>query len=428
MIDMHIRPKDNIAFLRTDTKNFDVEKIKADFPILSQKINGHSLVYLDNAATSQKPQAVIDAIERFYREDNSNIHRGLHTLAERATAAYEKSRSRIAGFIGNVSREEVVFTSGTTASINLISFAWGDKNIKAGDEIVITEMEHHANLVPWVMLAQRQDAVLKRIPVTTDGRLDLSKLNDIITDHTKIVALSHMSNVLGTINPVAEIAELAHKKGAIVVCDGAQAAPHMPVDVRELGIDFYAFSAHKMLGPTGVGILYGRSELLEQMPPFMTGGEMIREVYFDKVTWNEIPHKFEPGTPHIAGAIVLDTAIDYLEQLGMENIRRHEIGLTAYAIDKLSAIDGIEIQGPLDANIRGSAISFTDPNIHPHDISTFLDSKGIAIRAGHHCAQPLMRALGKVATARASFYIYNNEDDVDALVDAIKEMRKYFGV
>ena len=424
---MHTRSRNLSAIIEAE-QSFDVEKIKADFPILSQKVNGHRLVYLDNAASSQKPQAVIDAIAKYYQEDNANIHRGLHTLAERATSAYEHSRSRIAQFIGGVEREEVVLTSGTTAGINLLSYSLGEQIIKAGDEILITEMEHHANLVPWVMLAKRKNALLKRIPLTKDGRLDLSKLNDLIITKTKIVAISHMSNVLGTINPVAEIAEAAHKRGAVVIVDGAQAAPHMPVNVRELGVDFYAFSAHKMLGPTGLGILYGKQELLENLPPFMTGGEMIREVYFDKITWNEIPHKFEAGTPPIAGAIAFETAIDYLEQVGMENIRQHEIELAGYAIDKLSQIDRLEIQGPHDAQIRGSAISFTDPNIHPHDISTFLDSKGIAIRAGHHCAQPLMRTLGKVATARASFYFYNDTDDVDALVDALIEMRKYFGV
>ena len=424
---MHTNPKNRTAVFEV-AANFDVNKIRADFPILSQKINGHRLVYLDNAASSQKPQAVIDAIAKYYQEDNANIHRGLHTLAERATAAYENSRSRIAKFIGGANREEVIFTSGTTAGINLLSYSLGEQIIKAGDEILITEMEHHANLVPWVMLAKRKNAVLKRIPITKDGRLDLTKLNELITSQTKIVSLAHMSNVLGTINPIAEIAEAAHKKGAVVIADGAQAAPHMGVNVRELDVDFYVFSAHKMLGPTGLGILYGRQELLETLPPFITGGEMIREVYFDKVTWNELPHKFEAGTPPIAEAITFETSIDYLEQIGMENFRQHEIELTEYAIEKLSQIDRMEIQGPLDAQIRGSAISFTDKNIHPHDISTFLDSRGIAIRAGHHCAQPLMRALGKVATARASFYIYNDTDDVDALVDALDDMRKYFGV
>lgn len=425
---MHTRPKEEIAVVDTKLSGIDVTKIKADFPILSQQINDHRLVYLDNAASSQKPKSVIDAIDKFYQTDNANIHRGLHTLAERATSAYEKSRARVAKFIGGVKPSEIIFTSGTTQSINMLALSWGDKFVNEGDEIVITEMEHHANLVPWVLLSQRKNAVLKRIPLTPDGQLDLSGINNIITSKTKIVALSHMSNVLGTINPVAEIAKLAHKHGAIVIADGAQSTPHMPVNVKELDVDFYTFSAHKMLGPTGVGVLYGKYELLEQLPPLLTGGEMIREVHFDKVTWNEIPHRFEAGTPNIAGAITFENAIDYLENIGMQNIRQHEIELTEYAIEKLSAINGLEIQGPLDSTIRGSAISFTDPDVHPHDISTFLDSQGIAIRAGHHCAQPLMRALGKVATARASFYIYNDQADVDALVEALKEMRKYFRV
>ncbi|MCH8026649.1 MAG: cysteine desulfurase [candidate division Zixibacteria bacterium] len=402
--------------------------IKADFPVLSQDINGHKLVYLDNAASSQKPQTVIDELSRFYSEDNANIHRGLHTLAERSTNAYESTRKRVAKFIGCQNPEEVILNSGTTAAINLIAYSWGEEHINEGDEIVITEMEHHANLIPWVILAKRKKAVLKRIPITSDGRLNLDSIEKIITDKTKIVALSHMSNVLGTINPVSEIAEIAHKHGAVVVADGAQAVPHMPVNVTELGVDFYTFSAHKMLGPTGVGVLWGKKELLEKMQPFMTGGEMIREVHFDKVTWANIPHRFEPGTPNIAGVIGFAAAIDYLEKIGMDKIRQHEIEITQYALEKLSKINKLEIQGPTDPQIRGAAISFTDSDIHPHDISTFLDSKGIAIRAGHHCAQPLLRILGKVATARASFYIYNDEADVDRLVEAIIEMKKYFGV
>ncbi|HEX2896478.1 MAG TPA: cysteine desulfurase [candidate division Zixibacteria bacterium] len=424
---MQTKPKNNDTAV-LEKQSFDVSSIKVDFPIFGQEINGHRLVYLDSAASSQKPRAVINAIDRFYSTDNANIHRGLHALAERATSAYEHSRSKVAKFLGGVSREEIIFTSGTTAGINLLSYSLGEQVIKDSDEILITEMEHHANLVPWVMLAKRKNAVLKRIPLTKDGRLDLTKVSGLLSNRTKIVALTHMSNVLGTINPVADIADAAHKKGALVVVDGAQAAPHMPVNVKDLGVDFYAFSAHKMLGPTGVGILYGRRELLETLPPFMTGGEMIREVHFDKVTWNEVPHKFEAGTPHIAGAITFETAIDYLEQIGMENIRQHEIELTEYAIENLLKVDGLEIQGPLDSSIRGSAISFTVPDIHPHDISTFLDSKGIAIRAGHHCAQPLMRALGKIATARASFYLYNDESDVDALVEALTEIKKYFRI
>lgn len=424
---MHTKPKNGAPAINY-LQSIDFNSIRADFPILSQEINGHRLVYLDSAATSQKPQTVIEAIDKYYSNDNANIHRGLHTLAERATLAYEQSRSRVAKFIGGVESEEIVFTGGTTAGINLLSYSLGEQIIKPGDEILITEMEHHANLVPWVMLAKRKNALLKRIPILSDGLLDLNNLGELLTKKTRIVALAHMSNVLGTINPVSEIAEIAHKRGAIVVIDGAQAAPHMAVNMRELGADFYAFSAHKMLGATGVGVLYGRRELLEALPPFMTGGEMIREVFFDNVTWNEIPHKFEAGTPNIAGAITFAAALDYLEKIGMAHIRRHEIELTGYAIDKLLQVDGVEIQGPLDAAIRGSAVSFTVANLHPHDISTFLDSRGIAIRAGHHCAQPLLRALGKVATARASFYIYNGNDDVDALVDGLRKMKKYFGI
>ncbi|HUV31466.1 MAG TPA: cysteine desulfurase [Acidobacteriota bacterium] len=419
----------NRPFTVSDRRaGLDVEKIKADFPILDQQVNGHRLIYLDNAATSQKPRAVINAVIEYYRKSNANIHRGLHTLAERATNSYEHTRAHTAGFIGGVRPEEVVFTRGTTESINLVSYSWGDKHVGEGDEIVITEMEHHSNMVPWFMLAKRRKAVLKRIPITVCGHLNLSDIDTIITPRTKVVAVAHMSNVLGTINAVSDIAAAAHARGAVVVADGAQAAAQMPVDVKELGADFYAFSSHKMLGPTGVGVLWGRRDLLDDMTPFNFGGEMIREVRFDRVTWNDLPHKFEAGTPDIAGVIAFDAALTYLEEIGMEHVREHEIQLTRYAIERLSAIKGVEIQGPQDFANRGGAISFTDANIHPHDISTFLDSKGIAIRAGHHCAQPLMRTLGKVATARASLYIYNDEADIDALCEALLEMRRYFGV
>lgn len=404
------------------------ENIKADFPILNQSVNGHPLVYLDNAATTQKPRVVINALIEYYRKMNANIHRGLHSLAEQATNAYENTREHVARFIGGVDPHEIIFTRGTTESINLLAYSWGDSNIKEGDEIVITEMEHHANLVPWVILAQKKKAILKQIPITFCGHLDLSNINDLITSRTKLLAITHMSNVLGTINPLAELAELAHKQGALVLGDGAQAVPHLPVNVKDLGVDFYAFSAHKMLGPTGVGVLYGRRDLLEDMPPFNMGGEMIREVRFDRITWADLPHKFEGGTPNIADVIAFDTALTYLEELGMDNVRQHEINLTRYAIEHLSRLKGIEIQGPQEYHQRGGTISFTDSDIHPHDISTFLDTKGIAIRAGHHCAQPLMRILGKVATARASLYIYNEPNDIDILVEALKEMRRYFGL
>lgn len=406
----------------------DVAAIKADFPVLDQKVNGYPLVYLDSAASSQKPREVINSLLEHYRHNHSNIHRGLHTLADRSTTAYEKTRTHVARFIGGVQPEEIIFTAGATEALNLLAYSWGDLNVHEGDEIVITEMEHHANIVPWYQLAQRKKAVIKPLPITVCGHLDLSNVDSIITPRTKIVALCHMSNVLGTINPVAEIVELARKNDAIVVVDGAQSMPHTPVDVRALGADFYVFSSHKMLGPTGVGVLYGRRELLEEMPPFNTGGEMIREVRFDKVTWNELPHKFEAGTPNIAGVIAFDAALTYLEKLGMHNVHHHEMQLTRYAFERLGELPGLEIQGPRVVEDRGGAISFTDPVIHPHDIGTFLDSRGVAVRAGHHCAQPLMRAMGKVATARASFYIYNDKSDIDVLVESLKEMRKYFGV
>jgi len=406
----------------------DVAAIRADFPILHQKVNGHPLVYLDSAASSQKPREVINALLEHYRYNHSNIHRGIHTLAERSTEAYEKTRVHVARFIGGVQPEEIIFTAGTTESLNLLAYSWGDINVHEGDEIVVTEMEHHANIVPWYQLARRRKAILKTIPITVCGHLDLSHLDSIITPRTKVVALCHMSNVLGTINPVAEIAEAARKKGAVVVADGAQSAPHTAINVRDLGVDFFAFSSHKMLGPTGVGVLYGRRELMEEMTPFNTGGEMIREVRFDRITWNELPYKFEAGTPNIAGVIAFDAALTYLEKLGMPNVHHHEMELTRYCFERMSELEGLEIQGPQVVEQRGGAISFTDPVIHPHDIGTFLDSRGIAVRAGHHCAQPLMRVMGKVATARASFYVYNTKSEIDVLVDSLKEMRKYFGV
>jgi len=406
----------------------NVDLIKADFPILEEKVNGHRLVYLDSAASSQKPREVVHALSQYYRHMHSNIHRGLHTLAERATVAYEKSRRHVADFVGGVQPEEIIFTSGTTEAINLVARTWGEQNINEGDEIVITEMEHHANFVPWFILAQRKKAIIKKLPITVCGHLDLSDINSIIGPRTKLVAITHMSNVLGTINPIQEVAALAKKRGAVVMGDGAQAAPHLAVNVRDLGVDFYAFSAHKMLGPTGLGILYGRRELLEAMPPYKYGGEMISKVSFDEVTFAELPHKFEAGTPNIADVVTFDAALMYLERIGMENVRRHEMELTGYTIERLNSLNGLEIQGPQEVQQRGGAISFTDPNIHPHDISTFLDSRGIAIRAGHHCAQPLLRAMGKVATARASLYIYNDRSDIDTLVEALLEMRKYFGV
>jgi len=406
----------------------DVQRIKVDFPILSRQINGHQLVYLDSAATTQKPRIVIDAIGEYYRKHNANIYRGLHTLSEEATERFEKTREHVAKFIGGVSIEEVIFTRGATEAINLVAYTWGEQNIKAGDEIVLTQMEHHANLVPWVMLAKKKNAVIKVIPVTSGGYLDLSSLDKIITRKTKLVAVTEVSNVLGTINPVKEIVRKAHARGAVAIVDGSQAAPHMAVNVKNIDADFYVFSAHKMLGPTGVGVLYGKRKLLEEMPPFNMGGEMIREVTFDNITWNDLPLKFEAGTPDIAGVIAFDTALTYLDHLGMDAIRNHERQLTNYALTRLGALKGLTIHGPKKAADRGGVISFADEHVHPHDISTFLDSKGIAIRAGHHCAQPLVKFLGHVATARASLYIYNDEDDIDALYDALVEMRRFFKV
>jgi len=412
----------------TRSLGLNTEKIKTDFPILQEKVNGKRLVYLDSAATSQKPQIVIDALTDYYRLTNANIHRGLHTLAEHATEAYEKTRTHVAAFLGGVDTSEIIFTSGTTHSINTVADAWGREHIAEGDEIVVTEMEHHANFVPWLMLAQRQKAELKTIPITVCGHLDLSHLDSIITEKTKIVAVTHMSNVLGTINPLDDIIARARQCGAKILIDGAQAVPHLPVDLTELDIDFYAFSSHKMLGPTGVGVLWARKDILEEMTPHFFGGEMISEVHFDRVTWAELPWKFEAGTPNIADVVAFDAALGYLERLGMDRIRQHEMELTEYAIKRLSSIKGIEIQGPQEVDQRGGAISFTDSDIHPHDISTFLDVGGIAIRAGHHCAQPLMRVLGKVATARASLYIYNDTADIDILHDTLIEMRRYFGL
>lgn len=401
--------------------------IKRDFPIFERKIHGKRLVYLDNAATTQKPEQVLAAISSYYRYHNANVHRGLHTLAEEATAAYELTRKKVAEFIGCRKPEEIIFTRNATEAINLVTFSWGRANIGPGDRIVITQMEHHANLVPWLVLAQRSGAELKYIPIDSNGQLVSESIADLLTPNTRLVALTHMSNVLGTINPVEEIAAMAHEKGALVLIDGAQAVPHMPVDVTAIDADFYAFSAHKMLGPTGVGVLYAKYNLLESMMPYNLGGEMISRVTFDKVEWNDPPHKFEAGTPDIAGVIAFSAAIDYLKNLGMDSIRRHEIELTNYALNKLAELSHIQVFGPTDPLKRGAAISFVDDKIHPHDLASILDSRGIAIRAGHHCAQPLTNLLGQISTARASFYIYNDESDVDELIEGLREARRFFG-
>lgn len=406
----------------------NVAKVREDFPILKRRVHGKRLVYLDNAATTQKPERVIEAISHFYRNSNANIHRGLHKLAEEATELYESTRKAVARFLGGgADPHGVVFTRNCTEALNLVAYAWGRHNIKAGDEILLTEMEHHSNLVPWIILAKEKGAVLKHIPLQADGTLRMEALDSLVTPRTRLVSCMMVSNALGTINPVNEIARAARKVGAIVVLDGAQALPHLPIDVNHLDFDFLAFSAHKMLGPTGVGVLYARPELLRSTEPFLGGGEMIREVHHDHATWNEVPHKFEAGTPNIADVVAFASSVEYLEELGMDAVRAHEMDLCRYAMEELRKIPSIRILGPEDPRQRSGVVSFVDQDIHPHDLSQILDQNGVAIRAGHHCAQLVMRFFKTVATARASFYIYNDRDDVDVLVESIREARKYFG-
>ncbi|CAN5523863.1 cysteine desulfurase SufS [soil metagenome] len=404
---------------------YDVEKVCRDFPILERRIGEKKLVYLDNAATSQKPRQVIETLTTYYERHNANIHRGAHLLAEEATAAYEEAREKVAAFLGAPDTTGLIFTSGTTESINLVAYAWGRKNLREGDEVVLTEAEHHSNLVPWQLAAQATGAKLCFIPILEDGTLDMEEAERLIGPRTKLVSCIHASNVLATIKPVKELADQAHANDALMLVDGAQSAPHLPVDVRELGCDFFACSGHKMLGPTGVGVLWGRPEILEQMDPFMGGGEMIREVHLDHSTWNDLPYKFEAGTMNIAQAIGLGAAVDYLDDLGMENVREHEKKIGEYAYHRLSEIEDIALYGP--AKDRTGLVSFSLPDVHPHDLSQFLNEEGIAIRSGHHCTQPLMRRLGTVATARASFYLYNTEEEVDALFGAIESAREFFG-
>ena len=406
---------------------FDVASIREDFPILQRQVHGKPLVYLDNAATTQKPRAVIEALVHFYEHHNANIHRAIHALGEEATSAYEETRAKVARFINAPRPECIVFTRNTTEAINLVAYAWGRENIGPGDEIVLTEMEHHSNLVPWQRLAQETGATVKYIGVTDEGTLALNDLDSFIGERVKLVAVTHVSNALGTINPVEQIVAAAHRRGAVAVVDGAQAAPHMPVDVQALDCDFYAFSAHKMLGPTGVGVLYGRYELLDTMQPFLSGGEMIRRVRLDGANWNDVPWKFEAGTPNIADVIAFSAALDYLTALGMTNVRAHEEELTTYALRRLRQREELIIYGPLDASRRGGVVSFNYPDIHPHDVGTILDREGVAIRAGHHCAQPLMTRLGVAGTVRASFYIYNTAEEVDALLQGIEKVRAFFG-
>jgi cysteine desulfurase / selenocysteine lyase len=405
--------------------SLDPEVVRKDFPIFETLAHGKPLVYLDSASTSQKPRQVVDRIVRFYETENANVHRGIYELGEKATAAYEGTRETAARFIGARSTRSIVFTRGTTEAINLVRFTWARENVRAGDEILVTDMEHHSNLIPWQLHCLESGAVLRHLPIDDEGRLRVDLLDEYVTEKTKLVALSLMSNVLGTINPVRRIADAAHAVGARVLVDAAQAAPHLAFDVNELDADFLAFSSHKMCGPTGAGVLYGREDLLEAMPPFHGGGEMIREVWSDRATFAEIPHKFEAGTPNVAQVVGMGAAIEYLEDLGMDAVRAHEIELTEYALERLSAV-GATIYGPRYARDRGGAVAFNLPDVHPHDMATIVDQEGVCIRAGHHCAQPLMRCLGVPATARASFYVYNTRDDVDRLIAALDKAKGWF--
>ncbi|MBF2630027.1 cysteine desulfurase [Listeria seeligeri] len=406
----------------------DIQKIRADFPILAQEINEKPLAYLDNAATSQKPKQVIRALTHYYEFDNANVHRGVHTLAARATDAFESARAKVAKFIHAREVAEIIFTRGTTSAINLVVDSYGNANIEAGDEIVISYLEHHSNLIPWQQLAKRKGAVLKYIELEEDGTISIEQAEKTITEKTKIVALAHVSNVLGTITPIKEIAALAHKVGAVILVDGAQAVPHMEVDVVNLDADFYAFSGHKMMAPTGIGALYGKRELLDKMEPIEFGGEMIDFVELYDSTWKELPWKFEAGTPIIGGAIALGAAIDYLTEIGIDTIHAYEQELVSYAIEQMSKLEGITIYGPTDASKRCGLVTFNIEGAHPHDVATILDEDGVAIRAGHHCAQPLMKWLDVSSTARASFYIYNTKEEIDALIEGLKLTKEYFGL
>ena len=394
------------------------ERCRPDFPILSRVVNGHPLVYLDSAASSQKPAAVIEAVQRYYETSHANVHRSIHTLGEEATELYEGARDAVRAFIGARGREEIVFTRGTTESINLVAQAVG-RTLGPGDEILVTELEHHSNLVPWQMVCRDRGTVLRAVPVLPDGYLDLDAYARLLSPRTRVVALAHVSNVLGTINPVARMVEQAHRVGALVLLDGAQAVPHLPVDVAALGADFYAFSGHKMLGPTGIGVLHGRREVLERLEPAWGGGEMIKEVWIDRAQWNDLPWRFEPGTPPIAGAVGLHAAVEYLSKLGMAQVSAHEQALTALTMEALGRIPGVSLYGPANPEMKGAVVAFNVEGIHPHDGAAALDLHGIAVRAGHHCAQPLMKRLGIVGTLRASFSVYSTALDVQRLADGV---------
>ncbi|MBK5450446.1 cysteine desulfurase SufS [Bacillus sp. TH22] len=401
----------------------NIHEIRKQFPILDQKVNGKQLVYFDSAATSQKPIQVIETLERYYKEYNSNVHRGVHTLGTKATDAYEGAREKVRKFINAKSMEEIIFTRGTTTALNTVAASYGLDNVKEGDEIVISYMEHHSNIIPWQQVAKKTGATLKYLPLQLDGTISLEDVRQTVTPNTKIVSIMHVSNVLGTINPVKEIGAIAHENGAIMIVDGAQSAPHMKVDVQDLNCDFYALSAHKMCGPTGVGVLYGKKELLNNMEPIEFGGEMIDFVDLQESTWKELPWKFEAGTPIIGNAIGLGAAIDFLEEIGLHNIEKHEHELAQYALERLSEVEGVTIYGPKH---RAGLVTFNIDDVHPHDVATVLDVEGIAVRAGHHCAQPLMKWLKASSTARASFYLYNTKEEIDTFVESLIKTKEYF--
>ena len=405
---------------------FDVDAIRADFPILQRKINGNDLVYLDNAATTQKPNQVIKSLVDYYEQTNANVHRGVHTLSIEATDGYELARTKVAKFINAPRPEEVIWTRNTSESLNLVAATWAEANVGEGDNIVITAMEHHSNIVPWQQLADKKGAELRYLPHNEEGLIELDSATGVIDYRTKIFAVTHMSNVLGTINPVAKLAERAHSVGAVILVDAAQSVPHMPVDVQALDADFLCFSAHKMLGPTGIGVLWGKYDLLEAMPPYMFGGDMILEVTYEDASWNDLPYKFEAGTPNIADAIATGAAVDYLTELGMDNVWQHEQELTDYAMEQILSLGSVRVLGPQNPALRGGVISFIHDTIHPHDLGTALDQQGIAIRTGHHCAMPLVRSFDVVAAARVSFYIYNTKSEVDAFVSGLCETEGYF--
>lgn len=422
----NVKQRSLVWVLVEKVTTINIPRIREDFPILKRQVNGKPLIYFDNAATSQKPNVVIETTDRYYREYNANIHRGIHKLAEEATLAHEEAREKIAKFINARHTEEIVFTRNATEAINLVTHAWGRANVGKGDKIVLTIMEHHSNIVPWQLLAQEKGARVEYVKIDEEGMLRQDEVLELIDEKTKIVCMTQASNVLGTINPVKDIGRIAHRFGAMFLVDAAQSVPHMRVDVKDIDCDFFAFSGHKMMGPTGIGVLYGKSEHLQNMPPFLGGGEMIREVHTTGASWKDIPYKYEAGTPNIVGAIGLGAAVDYLRGIGMENVHDHEMAITSYAMKRMSEVRDLVIYGPKDVTHRVGVVSFNLGDIHAHDLASILDEEGVAIRSGHHCAQPLMEFLNVPATSRASFYIYNTKEEVDVFINALEKARKLF--